>query len=172
MSFLDEFFTHTRNLRMAEINWLLGQGVTPLALAKDPGEIGFVIGAAKVVFNANHFDFAKHDADLDVSALVMVARDEAGDVADLVAWRPKDQIVAPYACSVSMLGQHNIERPRLGEPLLVHSDPLHWLRADRQGVVVLNPQRAWSLLFDAGELQAANVEHGLSHAFGRLARVA
>ena len=152
MNGLDEFFSNTRGLRQPEIDWLLAQGVPALALAKDHGEIGFVIAASKVVFGDSHFDFADDDAEHGVAALIMVARDENGDVADLVAWRPRDQLIAPYLGAVSMLGQHNVGMPRLGEPLLVHPEPLNWLRAARDGVVVLNPQHAWAILADAGDL--------------------
>jgi hypothetical protein len=45
-----------------------------------------------------------------------------------------------------MLGQSNLYGWRLGEPLLMHETPLEWLRAGRDGVFVIDPQRASPLL--------------------------
>jgi hypothetical protein len=45
-----------------------------------------------------------------------------------------------------MLGQDNLHGWRLGEPLIIHETPLEWLQAGREGVFVIDPQRASPLL--------------------------
>jgi hypothetical protein len=45
-----------------------------------------------------------------------------------------------------MLGQHNLYGWRVGEPLAMHETPLERLKADRDGVFVIDPQRSSLLL--------------------------
>jgi hypothetical protein len=108
---------------------------------------------ADVVFHPQRslFDFADDVGDEDaVSALVFLALGEAGEPEDLVAWTPQPNRLASWHGAAAFLGAEDLLAPRVGvEGLLVHPDPLEWLRAGRSGVVILDPARArWRL---AGE---------------------
>jgi hypothetical protein len=59
-----------------------------------------------------------------------------------------------------MLGADNCLAPRIAEGLPVHAGPLEWLRAACRGVVVINPEKARSLLYRAQPLEVASVAHG------------
>lgn len=92
----------------------------------------------------------------------MAALDGGGFLADLVAWQPRTGVLASWLGRVALLGEEQVCGPRWGdEPLILHANPLAWLRASREGAVVLNPSQAAPLLRDVGPLEVATVEEGL-----------
>ena len=102
-----------------------------------------------IVFLQNgRFEFASDvwDASGVVVAVVFPAPDEIGQTIDLAAWEPETRRLALLQGRVSMLGQGNLYGWRVGEPLAMHESPLDWLKADRNGVFVIDPQRASPLL--------------------------
>jgi hypothetical protein len=111
---------------------------------------------AHVVFRAGkpQFDFA---ADLPtdredeaVSAIILLALDEEGYAADLVAWTTTPYRIASWFGAAPILGAENLLAPRLQTGLKVFPDPLAWLKGERDGVVIVDPEDAkWSLV---GEL--------------------
>jgi hypothetical protein len=91
---------------------------------------------------------------------VFLGLDEAGEPEDLVAWTPQSNRVASWYGAAAFLGAEDLLAPRVEiEGLLVHPDPMAWLRAGRNGVVILDPERArWRL---AGErLIVCDVDFG------------
>ena len=102
-----------------------------------------------VVFLPNGcFEFARdvRDASGAVVAVVFLAPDDLGNALDLAAWEPEAGRLALWLGRVSMLGQDNLYGWRFDEPLMAHETPLEWLQAGRQGVFVIDPQRASPLL--------------------------
>jgi hypothetical protein len=102
-----------------------------------------------VVFLHNkRFELARNSRDPSdaVFAVVFLAPDDLGNPLDLAAWEPETGRLALLRGRVSMLGQDNLCGWRLGEPLIMHETLLEWLRAGREGVVVLDAQRASPLL--------------------------
>jgi hypothetical protein len=159
-----DVFHRSPSLAQPQMDALLQAGVPNLALGRDPGGYaGFTLATDRIIFNARHFDFAR---DLDdpaeaVTALLIAARDESGDVVDIVAARPCDGRIATWLGRVGILGLQNIFAPRLEcEALAVHLDALAWLRDDRRGVVIVNSTRAKSELADAGPFRATSIAHG------------
>jgi archaeosine-15-forming tRNA-guanine transglycosylase len=59
-----------------------------------------------------------------------------------------------------MLGEEQVFAPRIVEALLVHPDPLAWMRNGRRGVVVVDRPQAVALLRNAGTLIAADLDQG------------
>jgi hypothetical protein len=120
---------------------------------------------AAVVFRDNRplFDFAS-DAGVDSTddaslALVFLALDEGGEAADLVAWASGTNHIAAWFGEATLLGSERLLLPRLYDPLQVFPDPLAWLKAGRNGVVVVNPAKAWRL--PEGEtLAVGDIEFG------------
>ena len=60
------------------------------------------------------------------------------------------------------IGQESLERSiHFQEPLLVHETPLDWLKADREGIVILSWEHYWPLyLADVPTLRTLNVAFG------------
>lgn len=141
------------------IAWLRAQGVTALALAEPE-----LPRLARVVFHADAplFDLASETGEDGVAALVFLARDDGGEASDLVAWSCYLGKVAAHFGAVPLLGADSILAPRLGPEaaLSVHRTPLKWLKAERQGVVLLSPERAAIALRNFGPFAAEDEEHG------------
>jgi hypothetical protein len=102
-----------------------------------------------VVFPPNdRFEFARYARDASDAAVAVVfhAPDELGNPLDLAAWEPETGHLALWLGRVAMLGQDNLYGWRVGEPLVVHETALEWLQAGREGVLIIDPQRASPLL--------------------------
>lgn len=153
------FCRNTTALTDAQVAWLTKrQGVPPLALAYDADGYGWPIGAAKIEQVGRRFEFRPEDG---VGAFVVIARDEAGDAADLVAWEPKGDWTAPWLGDVPLLGMQDLLAQRDDGPLRVHHGVLKWLQDSRNGVVVLAPAHARRIL-DGLTLEADDIEHGVA----------
>jgi hypothetical protein len=107
---------------------------------------------ADVVFRTDKplFDFAADlpvdfDDEAVVSAMVLLACDEDGYAADLVAWTTNPYRIASWF-GAPLLGAENLFAPRLDDGLKVFPNPLEWLKAERDGVVIVDSEAAkWSL---------------------------
>jgi len=156
----------TKTLSAEQIAWLLAKGVTTQAISGDPDLMGYAVAGADVVFDDHSrlFDFGSERPDEITSpAIVILARSNFGDEADLVAWSPRSGCLAAWLGAASMLGEQNALAARLGDPALdVHENPLSWLIAGRRGVVIVDPIRARPTLECATPLRAASVRHGLT----------
>lgn len=120
--------------------------------------------AEPVVFMpGNRFEFARNlrDASGHRPAIIVPARDLYGDVIDLAAIDLNSSQVALWRERVPLLGGENVLclRPRLEAPLAVHATPQAWLRANREGVFIVNYRRAADLL-DGHSIAAECIEHG------------
>jgi hypothetical protein len=95
------------------------------------------------------FEFARdlEDATGHALAVIIPARDRYGETIDLAAWRPTTGRFGTWRGAAVLLGEDQIDAPRLdGDCLRVFPGPAEWLRAERQGVVILDPKRARWLL--------------------------
>ena len=136
-----------RSLTQHHIDRLIGEGVPPMAMIRSALGSSSLMLRGRVLLSGRRFEF-EPDHEAAVGAFVWPAFDEFGDAADLVAWRPS----APPALwrgACCMLGQELVFGPRF-EPLRVHESTLDWLRAGRDGVVVVDEPMAASLLREAG----------------------
>jgi hypothetical protein len=105
--------------------------------------------AEPVLFLANdRFEFARDTRDAKGAevAVIIPARDECGDIADIAAWIPENGRLALWRGTVAMLGQHNLYDPRLDDPIFVHESVADWLRSGRSGIYIIRPLGA-ALLF-------------------------
>ncbi|HEV2572009.1 MAG TPA: hypothetical protein VGU72_09750 [Beijerinckiaceae bacterium] len=151
------FWENTSALRQSDIDWLRSQKIGTDAIAHDPGEYGYLLSRANVVFDddGGAFSFASEQPDIAATAAyVLPVRDEDGEVVDLIAWRPKDHVIAAWRRYVTVAGLQNVYAPRMGEALPVYLDPLDWLRNGREGVVIADSAGAVFALRDAGSLAA------------------
>jgi hypothetical protein len=99
--------------------------------------------------SGGRFEFARdmRDASGDVLAVIIPALDKYCETIDLVAWSLDTGAVATWRGEAVMLGEEQINAPRLdGDALWVFADAADWLRAGRRGVVVLDASRVrWRL---------------------------
>ncbi len=151
------FLANTTALKQVHLDWLTKRHSIPsLALAYDADGYGWPIAAAKVERVGRRFQFRAEDG---VGAFVVIARDDMGDSADLVAFEPKAGWTAPWLGHVPMLGLHDLLAQRDDGPLRVHRGMLEWLQDDRAGVVILAPGEARRIL-EGQTLQADDLDHG------------
>jgi len=154
-------------LTLPQLHWLKARGVPADAIAYPE-----MPAQAEVVFHPGSpfFDFK---ADLDeeteaTCAMILMARDQFGEPADLVAWSPRMHRLATWGgFDLPLLGWENAltVRPDLGDALAVHPSPLEWLRDGREGVVILKPDRArWYLEGFTLKVEDAAFARGLSDA--------
>jgi hypothetical protein len=135
-------------IQSPEFSRMLSEGVPVQGLIRPD-----LPARANVVFHQKRplFDFADDVGDEGaVSALIFLARDEDGEPEDLIAWAREANRLASWYGASAFLGADDILAPRLDvEGLRIHPDPLAWLKAGREGVVILDTRRArWRL---AGE---------------------
>ena len=117
-----------------ECRWLVSQGVTPDTIAKPRP-----IRAASVRFWQNTFDF---DDDGERSLIFLEDR-------DAIAWQPRTGALACW-CGVNFaLNEEAIDNPATyfaGGALKIHRTPLDWLRADGDGIVIVQPRYSYAML--------------------------
>jgi hypothetical protein len=101
---------------------------------------------ADVIFrSAGRFDFAGEIGLVrsQVTAVIIPARDEAGEIVDLAAWNIDRGAVALWTGESCMLGADQLTAPRVDmDALPVFPDVAAWLRAGRRGLVIIDPKRA------------------------------
>jgi hypothetical protein len=98
------------------------------------------------------FDFADEVEEEGVQAIAFLARDDDGELADLVVWSLSPRRLASWQGATALLGADEICAPRLTQEAArwVHRTPLEWLKSDRKGVVIIDPTRAVLALRDFG----------------------
>jgi hypothetical protein len=155
-----------RLLRATERERFLAAGVAQIDLAVPDMVLG-----ANVVFFDRTFAFPDElDEPEDVtSAFITICRDDYGDAIDLAAWSPSTERMATWLGRAWAIDQFRLMRPRLAESgaLPVHKSPLEWLRARRDGIVIIDSERAkWQIAYLGRSLIVEDVSHGrtLRHA--------
>jgi hypothetical protein len=154
----EEFFKNSRRLDEAQRAWLLARGISASAIETDLYCSSGPLRFASVVFGKRYFDFAVDGDASAVPAFIVIARDELGVTDDLVAFDGQGRL-APGLGRARLLGEQMIFTPRLGEPLRIFEDVWAWLRADRDGVVILDWRVAAGRLEDV-PLCVDSVEFG------------
>lgn len=143
------------------LDWLkrlreLGVSIDALCEPELPAQAQVVMHRGAV------FDFADEADETKVDAVIFLARDELGDPSDLVAWDPRLDRMAGWYGAAPLLGAENIFSPRLDleRALQVDETPLHWLLAEREGVVIVHPQWAAPILREYQPLRVADAAFG------------
>lgn len=141
-------------------NDLLTLGVRPEDLLQPhPLRVGYIAWV-----DNETFAFERHLViDIPVErVLLILITDPEGDAVDIAAWQPASGRLGTWCHRAWALGESTIYAPRLSEQgaLPVWRSPVGWLRARREGVVLIQPRLAAAFLCDAGPLLAEDVEHG------------
>lgn len=160
MTVSDEVESVFYELNTPPLSWLvqlkvLGISVDALAEPERPAHAAVMFHDDQPLFDIDGGEGADQ-------ALIFLARDELGEPADLVAWDPQQKRLAAWFGSSALLGAENLWAPRLSKEQALHvfESPLGWLRAGREGVVVVDPHGAAPSLCRAAPLVAESIEHG------------
>ena len=142
-------------LRQADLDGFLSAGVDVMSLVQSFDGSGLAIQRDRVVVHpvGRRFEFSRFSrgAFLDISAFILVALNPEGEFTDLVAFRGGENgFAASWLGRIGMLGEEQLDRAR--DELRVHGNVTSWLRAGREGVVVIDPVRAAPMLRDAGSM--------------------
>jgi hypothetical protein len=140
-------------------SWFLAKGISPAALIHPE-----TLRRTRVSVHKDDpfFDFVDNDGEDGEDALIFLARDDEGFPSDLIAWTCGSRRLSAHWGAVSVLGADDIFAPRLTpeRALLVHRTPLGWLRAGREGVVIVEAHFASQFLRDFGPLAGEDEAHG------------
>ena len=146
-------------LRQSDLDRLIASGIPLMALAGNVDGSGFCIARDKIVPDhaGSRFEFARYDetAGEGVSALIVLALGRDGSPLDVVAFHGGPApFVGSWLGRAGLLGEENLDRAR--DALTVHADPMAWLRAEREGVCIVDPVQAAAVLRDAGEIEVGS----------------
>jgi hypothetical protein len=133
--------------------WLLGQGVP------EPSMISpWCIGGGRVSFNGQQFEL-----DPDSEPAITFRAEDCEEVIDLTAWQPRTGKLASWRAQAFCIGDFDdLFNPAIyfaGGALRIHASPLEWLRANREGIVVLRPDLAYAHLRYVRRLSFADPTH-------------
>ena len=152
--------------RIPSVAWFTANQVNGLALAKSPwGYDDFFLCDDVVFLDRSSFEFARYmegDDEKHESAYTIIARDILGDPIDIVAWDPASGRLATWRNRASILGEDQLNAPRLADGLPVFETPLQWLQQRRLGVVVIDAERAAPKLREAAPLLVTGYECGMA----------
>jgi hypothetical protein len=154
----DEFFAN-REPSLREWRQLREAGVPLDALCRPI----MILAGSVVLDRPAGFSFAEPgDADAERVFLIAV-HDEDGGFLDIAAWQPARSWVGLWLGRAWALGQERVLDPRAADhaALPVWRSPLNWLRAGRQGIVLVRPRVGAYVLDDAGPLLAEDVAHAV-----------
>jgi hypothetical protein len=129
-------------LNEAQGTWLRHQGVSVEAILEPTP-----IGAARVKFLDGTFDVARSEA--GTPALTFRVSNVDGDDIDLAAWSPRMGQTGTWYGRAFALGQNQIDNPASyfdGDALRIHADPLAWLKANRDGICIIQPNLTYAML--------------------------
>ena len=135
----------------AEIGRLFKSGVPADAMAEP-----WPIKSGKVhFFNGGSFDF-----DREGRAAIIFLAEDCGEVIDLIAWQQKSGAVASWRGAAFCLGDtEHIFNPATyfaDDALRIHRTPLDWLKANRDGICIVQPARAYAYLRDVSRVSCAD----------------
>ena len=122
--------------------WLTKQGISAEALLQPTP-----VGAARVKFLDGTFAAASTEG--GTKALTFRVSNVDGEDIDLAAWSPRTGEIGSWYGRAFALGEDAIFNPAsycFGDALRIHADPLAWLRANREGIVVLRPELTYAAL--------------------------
>ena len=128
------------------IRWLLEKGVSEQAMMRP-----WCIGGGRVRFESHHFEI-----DLDGNPAITLRAQDCRKTTDLIAWEPWTGKLASWCGTAACLGDlddvFNTGTYFAGGALRVHASPLEWLKAGREGIVILRPELTYSYLRHAHRL--------------------
>lgn len=137
----------------SQLHWLRDQGVKLHALL-----CPWPVGAIRARLDGPYFV-----PDDDGSKAITFVCFDRGIPIDVCAWFPTTGETATYLGRAFCLGDHddcyNPATWFAESGLLVHASPLEWLRANREGIVIIRPKLSYANLRHVPRIVCADVEH-------------
>jgi hypothetical protein len=153
-------FAKLPSLTRKQINHLKNLGVDEDACFFDWCGNWSIIRSAMIELLPNHrFEFSMQAHGSLIPVLIIEVMNELGELVDLLAFRSNGEW-ALWLGRVPVLGLEYIHAPRIDEQLTVHRSIFDYIRAQRKGILILDPERARIALEDAGPLLAEDQYHG------------
>jgi hypothetical protein len=157
---IQDDYDRLEHITWAAFKWLLDKGVPAPAIVYPE-----LPRASYVSFlpDSNLFVVAEDNDKGAVKALVFLVRGETGEPNDLAAWSPKSDRLASWFCNAWALGESCLSEFYLAERRQVPTfrSPIEWLRHGRQGLVILDADKArWRVAYSGFEIVAEDVPHG------------
>ena len=150
-----------RPLLQSERDRLLALGISSIACERDADRGGYALRAARVLFEDPHFYFSWENPWGEmVDAIILVVRDDFREVVDLAAFELGSARSAVWQGRASMLGQYNLNRATLGQPIVAHETWVEWLSAERTGVCILDAGRARQTQLPSATIAVRTIDFG------------
>ena len=147
------------NMRRQHQGWLAAHGVSPVSIYGTPPRLHGNFGVTRAMFHGDLFEPAP-----DGKPVIVLGVSEHPDegLVDIVAFEPSNPVRWYLRLGAAVvLGLHNARLAVFEEsPVVAHATPLDWLRADCQGVVVLDWKRDVLSYLDGYGVIAADVATG------------
>jgi len=151
-------YWNARPLWQSDLDHFAALGISGLGLANPD----MVLKAGIILDDGgNTFVFEHHtDTDGGRDAFILPVGDASG-IVDLIAFDSEIGLLATWLGRAFTINEASIWAPNLdGDPLAVWRDPVGWLKANREGIVLLKPQQAYSYLDHLPGVIAEDVQHG------------
>jgi hypothetical protein len=151
-------YWNARPLWQSDLDHFASLGISGLGLANPD----MVLKAGIILDDGgNTFVFEHHtDTDSGADAFILPVEGTSG-IIDLVAFDPETGLLATWLGRAFAINEASIWAPNLdGDPLPVWRDAIGWLKAKREGIVLLKPQQAYSYLDHLPGVIAEDVQHG------------
>jgi hypothetical protein len=147
-----------RSLWQSDLDYFAALGIGGLNLASPD----MVLKAGIILEDGGKTFVFEHSTDTDAGrdAFILPVEGGAGSI-DLVAFDPEIGLLATWLGRAFAINEASIWAPNLdGDPLPVWRDPVGWLKAKREGIVLLKPEQAYSYLDHLPGVIAEDVQHG------------
>jgi hypothetical protein len=151
-------YWNARPLWQSDLDHFAALGISGLDLANPD----MVLKAGIILDDGgNTFVFEHHtDTDVGRDAFILPVEGASG-IIDLVAFNPAIELLATWLGRAFAINEVSMWAPNLdGDPLPVWRDPIGWLKASREGIVLLKPEQAYSYLDHMPGVIAEDVQHG------------
>jgi hypothetical protein len=151
-------YWNARSLWQSDLDYFAALGIRGLDLAAPD----MVLKAGIIPEDyGDTFIFEHHtDTDEGRDAFILPIEGPTG-INDLIAFDPETGLLATWLGRAFAINEASIWEPNLdGDPLPVWRDPIGWLKANRQGIVLLKPEQAYSYLDHLPGVIAEDVQHG------------
>jgi hypothetical protein len=148
----------SRVLRSGELSRFHSSGVAPSDIASPD----MVLAASVEFLDDCHFLFVDEidDPAAATSAFVMLCRDDFGEAIDVAAWSPPTGQLATWLGQAWAIDQYRALAPQISDhgALPIFRNPLSWLRSGRDGIVIIDPEKAkWQIAYLGCTLLAEDV---------------
>lgn len=151
-------YWNARSLWQSDLDHFATLGISGLALATPD----MVFKAGIILEDGGDTFIFEHATDTDEGRDAFILPVEgASGINDLVAFDPEIGLLATWLGLAFAINEASIWAPNLDrDPLPVWRDPIGWLKAKRQGIVLLRPEQAYSYLDHLPGVIAEDVQQG------------